>query len=165
MSTVLRFADRSSWDVSLILENEGVEGQGLSPTALNPSNLALTPTGDVPVSLYMADTMVGNSGTPTFNIDLTAFADVEGRTKTALGKKVQAVRIQAGADNAGDVTVEGGATNAYDLFGVGNAVDVPPGGMIGMRLNDQAPDVAAGAKNIKVTLGHGDTVSVELVMG
>ena len=165
MSSVTGFRERASWDVSLELENEGVEGQSLSPAAWNQANLNLSPTTDVSVALYLAEELLGDSGTPTVTIDLSAFFDIEGRLKDASGKRVQALRLQADADNAAAVSIEGGAPDPYELFGAGNAVDVEPGGSILMRLNNQAPVVAAGAKNLKFTFGQGDILKLELLIG
>jgi hypothetical protein len=145
----------------------GVEAkdQTLSPSALNPAAITYTTTSTPPVALYLAEQYTGDSGTPTWTLDLTSFTDIEGVSQDATGKKVQEVRIQADADNSAIVVVEDGAANAYSLFGSGNDVNIPAGGLLHMRFSDELADVSSGAKNIKITLGHGDIVTVELAIG
>jgi len=165
MSSVSKLISTSSWNTTLALVGAEVAAQSLLPTALNPASITYLPTSTVPVSLYYAEEFTGDSGTPTWTIDLTSWTDVEGISKDATGKKVQEVRIQADSTNVAVVNVADGATNAYSLLGSGNDVDVKPGGMLHMRFDDELADVSASVKNIKITLGHGDVVTVELAIG
>lgn len=165
MSTLTKLVSTSSWNGTLTLAGPEVAAQTLSPTALNPAAVTYTATSTPPVALYFAEQYTGDSGTPTWTIDLTAFTDVEGLTKDATGKKVQELRIQATSTNTAAVTVEDGATNAYSLFGSANDINIPAGGLLHMRFNDKLADVSASVKNIKVTLSHGDTVTIEMAIG
>lgn len=165
MSTVTRLVSKSNWDLNLEMENPGVDGQTVQPSEFNPAQVVYTPTSTPPASMYLAEEITGDSGTASVTIDLADFDDVEGIAKNATGLKVQEVRIQAAADNAAVVNVAPGDTNPYALFGSANDVDVPPAGLLHARFNDELADVASGAKNIKLTVGHGDVVSVEIILG
>lgn len=84
---------------------------------------------------------------------------------SAAGLKLQVLRLTCDPDNAGDVSIEPALANGYDLFGGGNGVTVPAGGLLTMEFNDGAPDVGAAARYIDIAGTAGDTVYLEMVFG
>jgi hypothetical protein len=165
MASVQRLTVKSEWGLTLELDGDAVDGQTLSPTHLNPVTQVYTPTSNPPASIYYADEFTGDSGTPTFSIDLTALTDVEGVSQDGTDLKLRELRIQTGADNSGVVTIGPGDSNGYDFAGTDVDVEVQAGGMLQLRFGDGLDDISETAKTLTLALSHGDTCSVELIIG
>lgn len=152
------------------LANDSVSGQTQYPTALNPSDVAYESTSTPPGTKYAAqiETLSG-SGAATHTIDLTNLVDSEGAAVDGSGLKVQEFRVQAPASNTAVITVQGGDSDPYELFGSGNSTDVVPGGCYQYRFDDELPDIttstAVGATDIKFSGTGGETFSYEIIMG
>jgi hypothetical protein len=179
MSTVNQITSKQLWDISLAGSGPGMAGQKIVPTALNPTAVQYSPTSNVPpvsgmptappVEQYVPLAFVGDSGTPSFTIDLTAVEDVEGFPYDGTGKKVREIRIQADKDNSAAAAVDPGDSDPYELFG-SSGIEVQPGGLVLMRFGDGLtaitdPASGTGATTLKVTLSHGDVLTVELLIG
>lgn len=165
MSILTKLISTSTWSPTLTLAADAVSGQTLQPTHFNPTAVTYTSTSTPPATLYYGDEFTGDSGTPTFTIDLTSWLDVEGIAKNGTGMKVQEIRIQADSSNSAVVNLAPGGSNGYVLFGTSNDIDVPAGGLVHARFDDELADISASLKNLTLTLGHGDICSIEIVMG
>jgi len=114
---------------------------------------------------------VGGAGSTS--VDLTSLPglvlpDDATRTIDGTGYKIVAARFKTPSDNAGNITIKPGLTNAYELFGTSNEVDIPPGHVVVFGAIDAAaasPTIAAGVKEIEVDGTVGDTVDMELYLG
>jgi hypothetical protein len=115
------------------------------------------------VALMLVFVVIPGGGTQT--IDLQALTDLEGVAQDGTGKKLQEIRVQADAANTAVINVAGAAVNPYILFGTGNDVDVPIGGLLHMRFNDKLPDVSNTASHIVFTGTAADSFSYEVVVG
>lgn len=147
----------------------GAAGEQVVSNALNQGQRSLTPSGTVPVSAYSAALYtLSGSGSGEAAIDLTDLAGSQANVD-GTGKKVQALRLRAPADNAAAVTVAGGDASPYEPFGAGNSLDVPPGGEITCYFAEQLDDVSdtsgSAAKNLKLSGTADDTLYVEILLG
>jgi hypothetical protein len=88
-------------------------------------------------------------------IDLTALPGVTAANVDGTGLKVQAIKIRNPAANSANLIIEPGASNAYNLFGASFKITLHPGEELLFKGNDHAsmPEVASGAKNIKLSDG------------
>lgn len=108
---------------------------------------------------------IGGGG--TVDIDLTALLSSQ-TAINATGKKVQGFIFVSPAGNA-MVTIAPGATNAYDPFGAGNEFDLYAhasiDGFVCALQPEGLEDVAAGAKNIRISGTPTQIVKVGLWIG
>lgn len=166
MATMSRATLDHKISASLSLVGPEVSGQTLTPSALNPAVKTFKSSTTPPVTLYYAAEITFSSDE---NIDLSSWTDTEGVTKDATGKKVQVLRVICGSSNTGNVTIAGGASNPYEMFGSSKSVEVPPGGELLMYFNDKLLDVGVTsgvtAENIKVSGTAADTCTVEMLIG
>jgi hypothetical protein len=108
--------------------------------------------------------MVAGAGT----LDFTAIpGDTADETKTMLGLKLQLAFLKAPSTNANPITVTKGASNGYGLDAAGTAwtVVLDPGQWCLFYLDDNAPDVAAGAKTIDLAGTTTQELDYVLVFG
>jgi hypothetical protein len=170
MSTISRAPVKTYINATLSLEGPEVEGQTLTPSQLNAAEVVFTPTSTPPGLHYLVEEiLLPSSGAQSQTIDLAAWTDTEGLSKTSYGKKVQVMRVSTLAANSGDFTIAGGDSDAYELFGVGNELDVPPGAEMTLRFGDNLADIGpssgGGDTDIKFSGTGGDTLTVEMIIG
>lgn len=110
-----------------------------------------------------------SSGTKTLSsgnatIDLTAAPGptVNGTAANLdmTGLKVNAVKFVANANNTDDITIEGHATNGYDLWGseADGVIALGPGDAVVLLSRNSNPDVGASAKIIDLNSADLDAV-------
>jgi len=101
-------------------------------------------------------------------IDLTAAEISGGRTEDMSAKKLVAFEISAPSTNTGDVTIEPGATNGYDLFGASGLLVFSPGQVLKSIISGAASSrdaVGASDKTIDISGTSGDLLYVVLYFG
>jgi hypothetical protein len=113
--------------------------------------------------------------TATATLDLTAAPKSGGGTQDLTGMKLLSLQLRTPDDNAAAVTIEPGAANPYNFLGLANGqgLDLPPGFVLTLSYEDkdavvavaQTPAVAAGAKNITVTISGSDELHLTAVFG
>lgn len=120
-----------------------------------------TPSTTVPVSRSSHQNWtIGGGG--TVDIDLTALPSSQSNID-GTGKKLQVLVINNIA--AASINVAPGASNAYSPFGASNDVDIPAGCAMAWKFNDNLADIAAGAKNIRITGTAGHVIEVAIGLG
>jgi hypothetical protein len=151
---------------SLELERAQTDGQILTPEQFNPASQSFTSLTTVPGTQFYAKQITLASDEV---IDLSSWTDTEGETKDSDGLKVQVFRAQCDDGNTGDITIQGGDSDPYELFGSGLSVEIPPGGSQINYFADQLADVGltsgVTATDIKVSGTTGDVVDIEMVIG
>jgi hypothetical protein len=172
MATIRSVSVENRAVVSYEMDGDPVDGQIVSGKAFNNGVASLTATSTPPVSMvYAAEiTFAGSSSaTDTQTIDLSDFADIEGVAKDGQGLRVQVLHVITDPDNIGDVTIAGGASDPYEMFGAGNEVDLPPGTDMQMKFTDELPtvsgDSATLATDIDLTGNGSDVVKVLIALG
>lgn len=103
-------------------------------------------------------------------IDLTALPGPNSTTVDFTGLKVQALKLVCPSTNTAGITVDRGATNAYNLFGADNAsaeqVEVLPGDAMAIKGGtDKREDVDATHKDVQLAGTGTETIKVILVAG
>lgn len=125
----------------------------------------LNATSTPPVTKWhiFAFQFVGTSAT----IDLTALDPGAAPVDDFTGLKVNAWAIKAGsANNAAGITVDGGATNPYELFGHANdQITLLPGMFLGVFGNAKLAAVSSTVKNIRFQGAVADWVYYALAAG
>jgi len=96
-------------------------------------------------------------------IDLTALVGTGGAAVDGTGLKVQFAKFKNTA--AAAMTIVGGASNGYLLFGASGSVIVPPGGEMLLKFSDGTPDIDATHKTLDITGTGSQAMLVEFVMG
>ena len=147
------------------------EGEYVSPAdptvTIIGLNEAATYTGStaVPVTKHTAFQKALSSGTGT--IDLTSLPDHNGVAGQVdgTGLKVQFARFRNLSTNANDITITFGASNPYNLLGSAFVIVLAPGQMVSLKLDEAAPDIASGAKDIDISGTGAQILEVQLVMG
>lgn len=93
----------------------------------NPGAEQLSPDSTVPVTKYSGpEYTLAGSGTATADIDLTDLEGSQGNID-GTGLKVQGLRVQMALTNVDSITIGPGDSDAYELFGVGNELELSPG--------------------------------------
>jgi hypothetical protein len=170
MATLTQLQLKNQVKATHSLTGAGVAGATLAAEALDPGTHTLNSSTTVPASGYhAAEYTLAGSGAASTTIDLTALDDIEGATITAAGKKVQMVRLQAQDTNVDVITVAGGDSDPYELFGAGNSVDIQPGQEVYLYFPDVLPDIGTTsgvtATDIKISGTGGDVLNVEIGIG
>ena len=96
-------------------------------------------------------------------IDLTALNGADDTALDLTGLKVQYFRLKNLGANT--MTVTFAAANPYELGGSTGVWIVQPSGWIDFYANDNAPDVASGAKNITLAGTVSQTCEITIVAG
>jgi hypothetical protein len=113
----------------------------------------------VPATKVFSDMAVMSSG--ELVLDLTSLTSAAGSSESFDGLKVQLVKIAA-LTSSGEVVVQKGDTNAYNLLGYDNAssetLEVLPGGCAAWYLHDSAEDVSSTKCNVKFTSSNNNCV-------
>lgn len=107
--------------------------------------------------------------TGALTLDLTALTDASNSTfasKTFLGLKVQAILLEAPADNGAAITLVTGASNGIDLLGASDwKIVVEPGQRYAIYLAGTAPAVASGDRTIDLSGTGTDKLNIAMVAG
>lgn len=131
-------------------------------TVLNASS---TPPGTTVAS----GTVTLSGGTVTLDLTSILGPTVNGTACPVnfTGKKINAIKIQSAAANTNPITIVGGASNGYLLFGASGSLILPAGGdQVSMLLNASLPAVDSTHKTITVTSAMSAAVfNIELVGG
>jgi hypothetical protein len=109
------------------------------------SALTSLTTPPVTTCAYFLKTM--SSGAAT--IDLRALVGTNDVAVDLNGLKVQIAKFKNPSANA--ITIVGGASNGYLLFGASGSVVIQPGAEITIYANDASPDVSASTKTLDIT--------------
>jgi hypothetical protein len=124
----------------------------------------LTASTTVPVTKQAAFAKALSSGTGT--IDLTALPGMTAdETVNGTGLKVQVCKLANPAANANAITVAKGASSGYAMIGSSFTITLQPGQEHTFYLNDAAPDIGSGAKNLDLTGTGTQALDVLFVMG
>ena len=115
-----------------------------------------------PVTKSVVNTVALVAGAKT--IDLTALTGINGGAVAFTGLKVQFAKFRNPSTNTGAITIQAGASNAYNMLGASWKVILQTGDEFTWKGSDDSgvPDVASGAKNIDLA-GTG-TESIEMVL-
>lgn len=121
----------------------------------------------VPATKAFSDSVNLVAGAAT--LDLTALAGPAGTTIDLTGLKVQAIKLACPASNTAGITVDRGASNAYNLFGEDNGsaeqVEVLPGCAVLLYQNDKLEDVDATHKDVQLAGTGTESIEIQLVAG
>jgi len=98
-------------------------------------------------------------------IDLTAVLSTNGAIVSALGLKMQAIKVKALEDNANPIAIVPGAVNGYVWTGTTPRIDLAGGQEDCKYLNAKAPVVASGAKTLDLAGTGTQGVDIEIVLG
>jgi hypothetical protein len=102
----------------------------------------------------------------TLTSNLAALVGTNGATVVGTGLKVQAIKLQADAENGAVITITKGASNGYGLVGAGTSIALLPGQECVIYGNDATPDVASDARVLDlVGTGSSDHLHVTIVLG
>lgn len=126
--------------------------------------LTLTASSSVPATKHseFQKTMSGGAAT----IDLTALpGKTADETIDGTGLKVQLAKFRNLSTNANDITITFGAANPYNLLGAAFVILLKPGQSILVSLDEAAPDVAAGAKDIDISGTAAQILECQFVLG
>lgn len=155
---------------STITVTETFEGDYVSPNdntatfnQLNESE-TFTAATSVPVTKHseFQKTMSSGSGT----IDLTALPGLTAdETVVGTGLKVQLAKFRNLSANANTITVAKGASNGYNLLGSSWTFALLPGQSATFSLDEAAPDVGSGAKNIDISGTGAQILECQFVLG
>lgn len=105
--------------------------------------------------------MSGGAGT----IDLTSLPGTNGATISGSGLKVQRFLFVNPGTNANAITIVGGASNGYLLFGASGSVVLNPGDFILRGAKDTLPDIGGSAKTIDISGTGTQALQCCIVMG
>ena len=98
-------------------------------------------------------------------IDLTALVGTNGEIVDGSGLKVQCLKVANPVTNANPISITEGAANGYAAFGAGWKLTLSPGMEALLYGDDDAPDVAAGDKNIDLAGTGSQALDVLIVLG
>lgn len=130
----------------------------------NGDSYILTSSTDVPVTKHSEFQQALSSGTAT--IDLTALPGLtDDETVDGTGLKVQIAKFRNLASNANAITITFGASNPYNLLGSAFVMELLPGQSITLYLDEAAPDIASGAKNLDISGTGAQILECQFVMG
>lgn len=137
-----------------------------SDRALTHSSINTQATLDAsttpPVTKFIWINQALSAGAKT--LDLTSLTGTNGASVTFSGLKVQVAKFKNPTGNAA-MTVKFGAANPYNLLGASWTLILLAGQEITLYLNDAAPDVAGGAKDIDIAGTGSEIIEVQLFAG
>jgi hypothetical protein len=96
-------------------------------------------------------------------LDLRALRTVAGGSGDGNGLKVQGFYFKNLGANP--MTIVGGASNGYLIFGTSGSVIVPAGGALALSLADASADVSASVKTIDVSGTGTQTFECAVILG
>ena len=144
-----------------------VASSGFDRAATRLTALTTPPvTRSVQMAIELEAAVSGDSSAGGAETEIDLY-DLEGLQDnfSALGLKLQVLRLTHDEDNTGDVTIEPSAADGYDLFGNDDGVTVPAGGRLTMEFNDGSPDVGATERYLTLIGTDGDTIDLEMIFG
>jgi len=101
--------------------------------------------------------------TGALSIDLRALRTVNGGSGDGNGLKVQGFYFKNLGANV--MTIVGGASNGYLIFGTSGSVKVQPGGVLVLSCNDASADVDDTHKTIDISGTGSQTFECALILG
>ncbi len=125
------------------------------------SALALNANSSPPASQVAAFTQALVGGVST--IDLTNLIGTFG-TVNGTGLRVQVIKIK-NSSTSNTMTFKFGGSNPYNLLGASWQIILPAGGEAEFFLNNGAPVVGSGAKNIDMSGTGTDSAQIIIVLG
>lgn len=140
-----------------VLEEDSLSSSGRS-VQHTVFDRTITPS---PATIYSGDVYALSSGAKS--IDLRALYTVGNGLGDANGLKLQGMYFKNLGANP--MTIVGGASNGYDLFGASGSVAVPAGGVLVMFFNDASPDVSGTDKTIDISGTGSQTFELALILG
>jgi len=120
-------------------------------------------TTTVPATTVSSFNKTMSSGAAT--IDLRALTGVNGAAIDGNGLKVQCAKFRNKTTNANNITIVGGASNGFLIFGTAGTITLPPGGEILLYLKDQSSDIDATHKTIDISGTGSQVLECLIVMG
>lgn len=99
------------------------------------------------------------------SIDLTALVGTNGGAVSGSGLKLQRYLLVNPIANANPITIVGGASNGYLLFGTAGSVILNPGDFLYGGAKDTLPDIDATHKTIDISGTGTQALQCTLVMG
>ena len=172
VATVTEVRLRNTLTVTEELDDAPAVNGTVASNQFDRAATRLTPTTDPPVTrsvqlrLALVATISGDSSAGGAEEEIDLY-DLEGLQDnfSAVGLKLQVLRLTHDTANTGDVSIEPGAANGYDLFGGDNGVTVPAGGRLTMEFQDGSPDVGATERYLAIAGTDGDTIDLEMIFG
>ena len=114
-----------------------------------------------PAVVFSGDVYALSAGAKT--LDLTALYTVGGGTADGTGYKVQGFYFKNLGANV--MTIVGGASNGYSIFGASGSVVVQPSGGFCMFFNDASDDIASGDRTIDISGTGTQTFEAAFILG
>lgn len=172
MATIKTARILNAWDVTETMDDAPAAGANtITSKAFNPAVLTLSPTSTPHAHKYAGwspQIPTSSSGILTLTIDLTALPGTE-KDIDGTGLKVRRLRLQNPSTNDAAVTIQPSASEGYHVFGTGNEVEVPVGGMIDMSFGDDAPVVGSFSgvvhRYLELVGDAEDVYKLELILG
>ena len=126
--------------------------------------------GSTPAAtLVSSGTLTLSSGTATIDLTASPGPTVNGTTADVdfTGLKINAFKFQADANNEEPITIEGHATNGYDLFAElsDGKIQLDPGDACVFLCNNSNPDVSASVKVIDFASSDVDAILEFILVG
>lgn len=141
---------------------EELSDESLSSTAKRVTHNAFSETTTPsPATMYSGDVYALTTGAKT--IDLRAIYTVGAAVGDANGLKVQGFFFKNLGANA--MTIVGGASNGYLIFGTSGSVVIQPGGWLTLFTNDGSADIDATHKTIDVSGTGSQTFECGFIFG
>lgn len=141
---------------------EELSDESLSSTAKRVThstfNKTITPS---PATMISCDVYALSTGAKT--IDLRAIYTVGAAVGDANGLKVQGFFFENLGANA--MTIVGGASNGYLIFGTSGSVVIQPGGCMALFTNDGSADIDSTHKTIDVSGTGSQTFKCGFIFG
>lgn len=142
---------------ALLEENSSVVHNGLDKEE------TLNAISAVPVTQNATFEKAMTSGAAT--IDLRALVGTNAGAVDGNGLKVNAIKLVNKSTNANAITIVGGASSGYLLFGTAGSIVLSPGDEILCRFKDSRPDIDSTHKTIDISGTGSQVLQVEVVMG
>lgn len=120
-------------------------------------------------TLVSSGTLTLSAGAATIDLTASPGPTVNGTAADVdfTGLKINAVKFQADSNNTDPVTIEGHATNGYDLFASlsDGKIQLDPGDACVFLFNNSNPDVSASVKAIDFASSEVDAVLEFILVG
>lgn len=125
------------------------------------ATLTSVTTPPVTKNAYFLKAMSAGAGT----IDLRALTGTNDQAVDLNGLKVQVAMFKNPSTNANSITIVGGASNGYLLFGTAGSVVLAPGQAVMFYGHDALPDVDATHKTLDISGTLAQTLECSIVAG
>lgn len=153
----------SKLTINMELGGDNVAGQKAIIDDLNET--LVIDSGSTPDGAYAFTDNLTMTGSEV-NIDfLDALVDMEGNTITMAAQAVRAIKFKAPSTNAGNITIDSGATNALLLGGASFSWILTPGQSLLCYLESDGVVIDATHCNVGATGTNNDVLKYAVVCG